>query len=582
MQESALGVDSHGREPLGHSRLRRGAALNNIDFASLLDDIAQLLALTDTSPFRVKAYENAARMLRSLEEPVAPRIADGTVTSLKGIGKGIAADLTEMLATGTCESLDTLRAAIPPGYADLIRVRGLGPKRIQTLRTALGVENLDALEEAATSGRLSGVAGFTEKAAAAMAEEIRRIRAAGSGVVVGTAHRAGSALADWVASVSGAAAEVSLAGSVARGDELHCEAVVVVATVHPEAVVAALLASDAQARRDGDSILLDARAGLARRVVVTDVPAAPARWLCETATAPVRDALRSKAGGDLLALSAATRGDLFAQLGLAPLPAELLCRAEDLSQQAASLEGLVEVASVRRDLHLHTTWSDGANTIAEMAAAAAAHGYDAIAVTDHSPSLTVARGLSAERLRAQVEELRAGALPVRVFTGLEVDILADGTLDMEAELLASLDWVVGSVHSHMNQSAEVMTDRLLRAVNSGNIDALGHPTGRILGGRPGFRFDYDAVFDACAREGVALELNAAPERLDLNDELLRAAMLRPEMRFVINTDAHSVAELDQMHHGIRMARRAAMPAGRVWNCAELASFEDHVASRRTR
>ena len=215
-----------------------------------------------------------------------------------------------------------------------------------------------------------------------------------------------------------------------------------------------------------------------------------------------------------------------------------------------------------------------------MATAAGARGYDAIAVTDHSPSLTVARGLSAERLTAQVAELRAVDAPVRLFAGLEVDILADGQLDMEPALLDQLDWVVGSVHGQMSQQPSVMTDRLLRAISSGRIDALGHPTGRILGGRPGFDFDIDAIFDACDAYGVALELNAAPERLDLNDTLLRRALARPGIRFVINTDAHSVAELSQMHHGVRMARRAGVPASRVLNCLEAEAFARHLATRR--
>lgn len=556
--------------------------MNNIDFASLLDDIAQLLALTDTNPFRVKAYENAARLLRSLEEPISLRIEDGTVTTLKGIGKGIAADLSEMLTTGTCESLDTLRAAIPPGYADLVRVRGLGPKRIQTLRATLGIENLDALEEAISSGRLGGVPGFTEKTVGAMAEEVRRIRAAGSGVVIGTAFRAGTALRDWVSNLAGTDAETLLAGSVARGEELHNEVVVVVGGADPEALIERLCAAEPSATRDGPTLSLEPRAGLARRVVVTTPDAAFSRWLHETASESVRAALAVRAGGNLTDGRAESLKAQFAQLGLPELPAELLCRPEDLARSADDMASLVSLQAVRRDLHLHTTWSDGANAVAEMAAAAAARGYDAIAVTDHSPSLTVARGLSPDRLRAQIEEIRSTALPVRIYTGLEVDILADGTLDMDDELLDALDWVVGSVHSHMNQRPEVMTDRLLRAISSGRIDALGHPTGRILGGRPGFSFDIDAVFDACSAQGVALELNAAPERLDLNDELLRRAMLRPAMRFVINTDAHSVAELDQMHHGIRMARRAAMPAARVLNCADSAAFEAHLASRRKR
>lgn len=558
--------------------------MNNIDFAALLDDIAQLLALTDTNPFRVKAYENASRLVRGLEEPIAPLVAAGTVTSLKGIGKGIAADLEQMLATGSCESLDALRAAIPPGYADLTRVRGLGPKRIQTLRAELGIENLDALEEAAASGRLATVSGMTEKAIAKMADEIRRIRAAGSGVVVGSAFRAGQALHDWAAGLLAGSATVELAGSVARGDELHHEAVVVVRTADADAAAATLLGAATGATREGDQLRLEPRAGLACRVVLAGPDESATRWLLETATTPVRTALEGRAQaaglGPLEVLRAADAAALFALLGLPNLPAELLADPRGLDTTADALDGLVSLEKVRRDLHLHTTWSDGGNTVAEMAAAAAARGYEALAITDHSPSLTVARGLSAERLTAQIEEIRATAAPVRLFTGLEVDILADGQLDMEPALLDELDWVVGSVHGQMSQPAAVMTDRLLRAITSGRIDALGHPTGRILGGRPGFEFDIDAVFDACEANGVALELNAAPERLDLGDQLLRRALARPAMRFVINTDAHSVAELSQMHHGIRMARRAGMPASRVLNCMTAEDFSKHLGTRR--
>ena len=558
--------------------------MNNIDFAALLDDIAQLLALTDTNPFRVKAYENASRLVRGMEEPIAPLVAGGTVISLKGIGKGIAADLEQMLATGSCDSLDALRAAIPPGYADLTRVRGLGPKRIQTLRAELGIENLDALEEAAASGRLATVAGMTDKTVAKMTDEIRRIRAAGSGVVVGSAFRAGQALRDWAAEQLEPGDEVTLAGSVARGDELHAEVVVVVRATTAEAAIERLLAAAPEATAQEGTVTLEPRAGLGRRIVVAGLERAAAQWLVETTTPAVVTALQARAMarglGELHTLRATSSAELFALLKLPDLPPELLCDPRGLEASADDIAALVSLDKMRRDLHLHTTWSDGGNTILEMATAAAARGYDAIAVTDHSPSLTVARGLSAERLTAQIAELRAADAPVRLFAGLEVDILADGQLDMEPALLDELDWVVGSVHGQMSQQPAVMTDRLLRAISSGRIDALGHPTGRILGGRPGFDFDIDAVFDACETHGVALELNAAPERLDLNDTLLRRALARPGICFVINTDAHSVAELSQMHHGVRMARRAGVPASRVLNCLDAEAFARHLATRR--
>ena len=558
--------------------------MNNIDFAALLDDIAQLLALTDTNPFRVKASENASRLVRGMEEPIAPLVAGGTVTSLKGIGKGIAADLEQMLATGSCDSLDALRAAIPPGYADLTRVRGLGPKRIQTLRAELGIENLDALEEAAASGRLATVAGMTDKTVAKMTDEIRRIRAAGSGVVVGSAFRAGQALRDWAAEQLEPGDEVTLAGSVARGDELHAEVVVVVRATTAEAAIARLLAAAPEATAQEGTVTLEPRAGLGRRIVVAGLERAAAQWLVETTTPAVVTALQARAMarglGELHTLRATSSAELFALLELPELPPELLCDPRGLEASADDIAALVSVDKMRRDLHLHTTWSDGGNTILEMATTAAARGYDAIAITDHSPSLTVARGLSAERLTAQIAELRAADAPVRLFAGLEVDILADGQLDMEPALLDELDWVVGSVHGQMSQQPAVMTDRLLRAISSGRIDALGHPTGRILGGRPGFDFDIDAIFDACETHGVALELNAAPERLDLNDTLLRRALARPGICFVINTDAHSVAELSQMHHGVRMARRAGVPASRVLNCLDAEAFARHLATRR--
>ena len=558
--------------------------MNNIDFAALLDDIAQLLALTDTNPFRVKAYENASRLVRGMEEPIAPLVAGGTVTSLKGIGKGIAADLEQMLATGSCDSLDALRAAIPPGYADLTRVRGLGPKRIQTLRAELGIENLDSLEEAAASGRLATVAGMTDKTVAKMTDEIRRIRAAGSGVVVGSAFRAGQALRDWAAEQLEPGDEVTLAGSVARGDELHAEVVVVVRATTAEAAIARLLAAAPEATAQEGTVTLEPRAGLGRRIVVAGLERAAAQWLVETTTPAVVTALQARAAarglGELHTLRATSSAELFALLKLPNLPPELLSDLRGLDASADDIAALVSLDKMRRDLHLHTTWSDGGNTILEMATAAAARGYDAIAITDHSPSLTVARGLSAERLTAQIAELRAADAPVRLFAGLEVDILADGQLDMEPALLDELDWVVGSVHGQMSQQPAVMTDRLLRAISSGRIDALGHPTGRILGGRPGFDFDIDAIFDACETHGVALELNAAPERLDLNDTLLRRALARPGICFVINTDAHSVAELSQMHHGVRMARRAGVPASRVLNCLDAEAFARHLATRR--
>jgi DNA polymerase (family 10) len=562
--------------------------MDNADYAAVLDDIAQLLALTDTNPFRVKAYDNAARTLRALQEPVDPLVAAGKATSIAGVGKGIAADLAEIRATGTCDALDTLRAAIPPGYAELIRVRGLGPKRIRLLRDELGIDDLDALVGAATSGTLAAVAGIGARTAASLLVEAERVRASATGTPPGTAWRIGQQLRARVQALLPGAA-VSLAGSLARGDELHRVVALVVATDEPVREVGLRIADalreapalqnvsvEAEPRGAARGALLTAAAGagLQLSLVVSPRELSARHWIEATATPALLDALRGRPGWATATMTPCSDpATLLREAGVAALPAELLHRPDWLDASPAQLAGLVSPDDLRRDLHLHTTWSDGRNTIAEMAAAAARRGYDGIAVTDHSRSLTVARGLDRDRLSGQLGEVAAGDWPVRVWRGLEVDILADGTLDMDDDLLARLDWVVGSVHSHMTQPHDTMTARLLRAISSGRIHALGHPTGRILGGRPGYTFDIDAVFDACAHHRVALELNAAPERLDLDDGLLSRAATRPGLMFTINTDAHSVSEFDQMHHGIRMARRAGLPASRILNCLTLDDFE---------
>lgn len=560
--------------------------MSNRHAARALKQVADLIELTGGNAFRARAYAQAARVLDGLDEPLEALVADGRLRTLPGIGAGIAAELEAFVRTGALERLDELLAAVPPGLLDVLRVKGLGPRKARTLWQDLGVTSLDELEAAALAGRIAALPGFGRKTEAALLEGARRLR-----TYLGRWHYAAA-----VHAVAPVLEALRHAPDVARAEPCgalrrRCETVEAAELLvqgDAEAVRDVLIAHAVPAESPPDDTLFAGTLpdGLPLRVYDAGEGSFAPIWWRRTGSPEHVAAFTARYGepeGD-------AETDLYARAGLAFVPPELREGGAILEEAARGpLPRLVEEADLRGSLHNHTTASDGAHSLREMALAARRMGYAYFAVCDHSRSLAVANGLSIERLRAQGREVRAlqaeldadGGPPLRLLHGTEVDILADGSLDYPDEVLAELDLVVASVHTHFGMSRTEATERIVRAVSHPLTDILGHPTGRLLLRREGYPLDVDAVLEACAAHGVAVELNANPYRLDLDWRHLRRAR-ELGVLVAINPDAHAVEGLADVRWGVAVARKGGLTPEGCLNALDAEAFLAWLAARRAR
>jgi DNA polymerase (family X) len=584
-----------------------GRSVSNAVVAARLERLADLLEIDGANPFRVRAYRQAAETIGAHPEALADLFRRGApLTELKGVGKDLAAAIVALFETGEIPALTEVAARVPAGLLQVVRVPGVGPKRAATLWRSLGVASLDDLERAALEGRVAALAGFGDKTQAKVLAGVAQVRRHGGRVRGVDAQAAlGGILAELRAAPGVQRLEV--AGSLRRGRETVGDVDLLVAATDPGPAMAALRGHPdvAEVLGSGDtktSVRLEGDLQVDLRVV----PAASfgAAWQYFTGGKAHNVALRQRALDRGLRLSeyglfrggegsdpergervaGAEEAELYGALGLAWIPPELR---EDRGEIEAASEGrlprLVEIGDLRGDLHLHSTWSDGSATVLELLEAAAARGYDYLAVTDHSQALRMTGGLDAAKLARQwvefdaIEAERGSSLP-RLLRGLEVDILRDGTLDLDDDALERLDVVVVSVHSHLDLGQAEQTARVVRALQHPAVNLLAHPTGRLIGVREGMALDLDAVFAAAAAHGVAVECNASPYRLDLGDvDLMRAAAAG--CRIAIDTDAHAVAGLDDMSFGVTTARRAWLAADQVINAWPWPRLRDFLAKR---
>jgi DNA polymerase (family 10) len=562
--------------------------VENHAYAQLLEDTAALMEIAGESIFRVRAFERAAKTLSSLARSIEAAMDDGTLLDLDGIGKSIAGDLRQIRARGSFDALDDLRKKLPAGMLELTRVQGLGPKKIKRLYDELGIGDLAALEAAIQAGKVAQLQGFGVKTQDNLQKEIDRLRrSAGRRPLPGALSVAAPILERLRALPQVARAE--LAGSARRGRETVKDLDFVVATDDPAPVMDAFIAApgvteviahgptktsvillgdlqaDLRAVRPGQfgTLLHHFTGSKEHHVELRKRARQMGLTISEYGVLPI-DAPEGTAP-----LAAADEADVYRALGLPWIPPELReAQGEIEAAERGALPALLTRADLRGDLHMHTTASDGANTIREMAEAALALGYAYIAITDHSKSSTIANGLDEARLRRHMADIDAvdrelgGA--IRVLKGIEVDILKDGSLDLPGDLLDELDFVVGSVHASMKQDKPTMTARVLRAIESGHLHAIGHPTGRLLGERDPFELDFDPILAACRSCRVALEINASAGRLDLKDTHARMAAEAGVM-LTLSTDSHSTRGFEQVAFGVTVARRGWLTAQHVLN-----------------
>ncbi len=568
------------------------------EVADVLEEIGRLLEFKGENPFKVRAYLNAARALADLDEPLETLIAEGRVREIGGVGAAIADKIATYAETGTIPLLERLRQEIPAGVLDLLAVPGLGPKRARTVFENLGLASLDDLEEAAASGRLAEVPGFGEKTARTILANLTRAREYTGRWLSAEARPLAERLLDFLSRDPGVA-RAEIAGGLRRAWETVHDIDLVAAAEEPESVIERFteLPPVAGVLGRGDTkISVRLAGGLPADLRVVEPAAFPFALQYFTGSQSHNTKLRglAKRRGlklneyglfreDGTSLDCADEAALYRALGLAWVPPELReDRGEIESAAANELPLLIERSDLRGVVHVHTEWSDGRATIAAMAVAARARGYEYLVVCDHSRSAAYAGGLDAGQLLAQREEIERVNAEMDDFTvlaGCEVDILADGSLDFPDEVLEALDVVVGSVHSRLGLPREEQTARYLRAMESPLLDILGHPIGRILNRRSGADLDMDRVLDAAAEKGVALEVNVDPHRLDLDWRWHQAAVERG-IRLSIDPDAHGPETIEYLDQGIGIARKGGLTREDVLNALPVEAFR--AALRRNR
>ncbi|MFA5504960.1 MAG: PHP domain-containing protein [Vulcanimicrobiota bacterium] len=545
----------------------------NESASEAFSQIAQYLELQGENPFKIKAYVKASRVLRDLEEDLNAISKRGELKSIPGVGAAIADKLEAFLATGSIPQLEALKKEIPAGLVEVASLPGLGAKKTVALHKELGISSLRDLQAACLEERLETVKGFSKKSQSKYLELVEKALASSVIFVKSRLEEWGVQTCDRLAEVAGVRS-VLVVGAVRRRAPFSDRLEILLLCDNLEAarqeVLGRTSGDEVATLPQGDDLILSHPSGCPIHLLFR--PATNPGWEILSCTGP------EPFVAGLKPMTAASEEEIFQQQGLAFV-------APELREHEApwSVGPLLEESQVKGNLHTHTTWSDGKHSLAEMVAEAGRRGHEYFGVSDHSRALVIANGLTIERLQEQGAEIRAldSTLPnIRVFRSVECDILEDGTLDYPSQVLDGLDYVVAAVHSFFHLDSESMTKRLLEGTRHPRVRVLAHPTGRRLDRRDGYTADWEQVVAACAERRVAVEINANPWRLDLSEELLRLAMEKGCL-ISINTDAHSLAEFDNLRHGVDMARRVGLDPDRVvntWPLVRLRSwFEERVS-----
>lgn len=571
------------------------------EIAHLFEQIADLLEYQGANVFRVRAYRRGAQTLESFSGDLARLCEEKKLSELGGIGADLSAKIEEYLSTGAIKALDELKKKVPEGILHLLDVPGLGPKTAKLLNDHLKIDSLETLEAAATAGKLRDLPGFGAKKEENLLKGLGILRKGRERMHLGTALAAGHDMVAFLKSLPGVK-QVSTAGSLRRMRETIGDLDVLVASAKPDAVIDAFQHSPYASRVLGagttkSSIVTPDGLQIDLRVVAPDSYGAALQYFTGSKEHNVRvRELAAKQGlkvNEYGVFKASTNrrvagreeAEVYQAVGLAWMPPELReDRGEIEAAKTGKLPKLVELKDVRGDFHLHTAWSDGSESIEELVLALKKRGYQYGALTDHSQSLKVAHGMSIPRIRQQMKEVRAlneRHAPFRLLMGSEVDILSDGSMDYPDEVLAELDFVVGSIHTGFTQSEAQLTKRMVTAMRNRYVTIIAHPTGRLMGQREGYPIDLAAAYRVAAETGTAMEINAYPRRLDLSDTAAREAQ-RAGVMLAVCTDTHSLDQLDHMAIGLGVARRAWLEPRHLLNCFTLRQLLTWIAKKRTK
>ena len=559
--------------------------MNNREVAAVFDQIADLLEIQGEQVYKVLAYRRAAQEIGSLGRSLQTIWEAGELETIPGVGKAIATKIDELLRTGKLEFAEKLAAEVPPGLVDVLKVEGVGPRKAARFWKDLGITTLADLEQAARAGKLRDMPGMGARSEERILKGIESLRRRDVGrVSIGRARPVALALLAELERMPGVR-KAEMAGSLRRWRETVGDIDLLVAAADSKEVIRRFAGLPRVARVLGQGetkVSVELQDGLRAQVWVHPPERFGSALQYATGSQAHNVRLRELAqqrglslsehgfkkagGGEILCGS---EEEVYRRLGLPWIPPELReDRGEIQVAQRGEVPALVTLADLTAELHAHSTWSDGQNSIEEMARAAQSLGLKALVISDHSQSLGVANGLTVERLRRQAKEIesvqrRIGG-DLRLLRGAEVEIRADGALDYPDEILRQLDVVTASVHTSLRQSREKMTARLLGAIRNPHVDVIGHPTGRMVEGRDPAEVDIEAVFLAALQAGVALEINAHPARLDLDEGNARRAV-ELGCLLAINVDAHSPSDFALREYGVGIARRGWVPPGAVVN-----------------
>jgi DNA polymerase (family X) len=569
--------------------------MDNEHVSRLLNETADLMEIASEDGFRIRSYRNAAKTIEGHPESVIALLADPArkVTDIPGIGKGIAHILEEISERGSFERRDEMLEKYPPTALEMLKLQGLGPKSVALLIETFRVTTVDDLETLCREQKLRELPRMGAKLEDKVLKSIALYRRSAGRFLLDFADQTAAEVIALLQEVKGVTGAVA-AGSLRRGKETVGDVDILVTGDAAEKALAAFVKwkkveevlghgeNKASARIGVEGIQVDVRSlpeenlGAALQYFTgSKEHNVTLRTRAVKSGLTLNEyALAREADGHVVA--SRTEEEIYAALGLPWIPPELRENSGEFeAAEAGKLPKLLELEDMRGDVHMHTRESDGRGTLEDMARAAAALGYEYLVITDHSKALAMANGLDEKRAIAfakLVEGIAPDEFGIKVFSGLECDILKDGRMDLDNEALGALNFVIASVHSHMNLDPNAMTERLLAAIENPHVKAIGHPTGRVLLHRDAYAYAFEKIASAASQRGIAMEINASPERLDLHAPLIRAAKAKG-CKFTIATDAHHPAHLRNMKYGVKMARRGWLEKTDILNAMPLVDFE---------
>jgi DNA polymerase (family 10) len=560
------------------------------DVARALHNVAAMLEITGDNPFRIRAFENAASAIDDLSGDLATLVESGELLEVRGIGKSIFADVKSMLETGTFEEYEKLRKKVPAGVLEMLRVTGMGPKKVKAVYDKLGVKSVDELEQAGRDGKLAVLPGFGEKTQLNILNAISRYRKYSQRFLFSVAEDEANTILAAVRRVKGVKHSL-IGGSLRRHRETIGDIDILATAADAEPVMETFTTLPNVATIIGkgptkSSVIMKSGIHVDLRVVKDDELPAALQYFTGNKEHNTEVRARAKKLGYKLNEYGLFQGEhavaikdeeaLYAKLGMDWIPPELRENAGEIeAAEEHALPKLIEVDDIRGTFHCHTTASDGRSTLREMAEAAKELGLEYLGIADHSQTAVYAGGLDKPKVtkqRHEIEKLNDEMKPFVLFAGIESDILQDGALDYDDETLAKFDYVVASVHGQFTGTEAQMTKRIVTAVSNKFTTMLGHPTGRLLLSRDGYPVNLIAVFEACAAHKTTIEINAHPYRLDLDWRHVRTAK-EMGVQFVINPDAHHTSEIGYYRYGVGVARKGWLTKADVLNTHTLASVK---------